>query len=80
MRVINNTKLAKRNRQIASYLFIVTMLVLVGSFFLVNQSLFTGSAETSLILLLQGLSLPVAFILTIISVRMTNLWAREPRP
>lgn len=80
MRIVTNTKLAQRNRQIATYLFIVTLVMLIGGFFLVNQSLFTNEAPDDLMLLLQSLILPLAFILTLISVRMTNLWARQPRP
>ncbi|MEO0599137.1 MAG: nuclease-related domain-containing protein, partial [Chloroflexota bacterium] len=32
------------------------------------------------VFLLQALAIPVAFVLTIFSVRMTNNWAREPHP
>jgi hypothetical protein len=80
MRVITNTKLAKRNRQTATYLFLVTLALLIGGFFLVNQSLFTGEEPDPLSLILQALVLPASFIMTLFSVRMTNLWARTPRP
>jgi hypothetical protein len=80
MRTVTNTKLAQRNRQIATYLFIVTLVMLIGGFFLVNQSLFTNEAPDTAVLILQSIILPLAFILTLISVRMTNLWARQPRP
>jgi hypothetical protein len=53
---------------------------LIGGFIFVNYSLFTGEIATTLITLLQCLILPVAFLLTIYSVRMTNIWARRPYP
>lgn len=81
MRIVTNEKLAKRNRQIANYLFFFTLLVLLGSFALVNISLFTGDFNPDpLILVAQVMALPLAFILTLVSVRQTNLWARPPRP
>ncbi len=33
-----------------------------------------------MITLVQTAILPIAFITTIVSVRMTNLWVRQPRP
>lgn len=80
MRIVTNKKLVKRNRQIATYLFLATLVALIGGFIFINYSAFTGETVTTAILLLQGLLLPVAFALTIFSVRMTNLWARQPYP
>lgn len=80
MRIITNQKLAKRNRQIANYLFLVTLLVLVASFLLVNYPLISGELPDTIILVGQVLALPLAFIFTLASIRMTNLWARVPRP
>jgi hypothetical protein len=80
MRIVTNNKLARRNRQFATYLFFATMALLVASFFLINQNLFTEERRDPLLMLAQALALPMAFLLTLISVRMTNLWAREPRP
>ena len=81
MRVVTNNKLAKRNRQMATYLFLGTFVVLGGGFLFINISLFTQDVpDDPSILLLQSLILPIAFVLTIVSVRMTNLWARQPYP
>ena len=80
MRVVTNKKLARRNRQITNYLFFGTFGVLILGFFFINSSLFTKETPTPMVILLQTAVLPVAFILTIVSVRMTNLWARMPRP
>lgn len=81
MRIKTNTRLMKRNRQIATNLFMVTFLVLIGGFFFVNINLFTNQLTTDpLLLLAQALVLPVAFILTLVSIRLSNLWARRPFP
>jgi hypothetical protein len=80
MRAVTNKKLARRNKQITNYLFFGTFGALIFGFIFINSSLFTGEEPDSLALLLQAIVLPVAFILTIASVRMTNLWARLPRP
>lgn len=80
MRIVTNNKLVKRNRQIATWLFLGTLAVLVGGFILINYSFFTGNTPADWILLGQVVALPIVFILTVYSVRMTNLWAREPYP
>lgn len=80
MRIVTNTKLVKRNRQIATWLFLGTLAILVGGFIFINYSFFTGDVPTDWIMIGQVAALPIVFIMTIYSVRMTNLWAREPHP
>ena len=80
MRIVTNKKLARRNRKIATYLAVGTFAALLIALVGINASLFTDSAPDDLILLAQSALLPVAFILTFVSVRMTNLWGRLPRP
>lgn len=80
MRIVTNKKLVKRNRQIATWLFLATFGILIGGFVFINYTFFTGNAPQTWLILAQALTLPVAFILTIFSVRMTNLWARQPYP
>ncbi len=80
MRVVTNKKLARRNRKITNYLFFGTFGALILSFFVINASLITGDIPDSLGVIAQSAMLPIAFILTVASVRMTNLWARSPRP
>jgi len=80
MRIVTNERLAKRNRQLAFWLMIGTFAVLAGSFVLMLQAPAEDIENASLILLFQVTVLPIAFLLTLISVRMTNLWARPPRP
>lgn len=80
MRVVKNEKRAARNRKIATYMFVATLVILVGGFILVNYSLITGQMPASEIVVLQALSLPLAFVMTLVSVRMTNTWARRPFP
>ena len=80
MRIVTNKKLARRNRKITNYMFFGTFGALILGFFVINASLFTGDTPDTFTLIAQSAILPIAFILTIFSVRMTNLWARVPRP
>jgi hypothetical protein len=81
MRVETNERLAHRNRQIAQYLFFATFGILILGLLVINQQASTISQDNVLLItILQTAILPVAFITTIISVRMTNLWVRQPRP
>ncbi len=81
MRIVANARLIKRNRQITTNLFLITFVVLIGGFFFVNINLFTGQRQTDpLLLLAQTTILPLAFVLTLFSIRMTNLWGRRPYP
>jgi hypothetical protein len=81
MRVITNTKLAKRNRQWAQYLFFASFGLLILGLFVTNRQLAPQESMNVLLdVILPTAVLPVAFVMTIISVRMTNLWSRMPRP
>ncbi len=81
MRVETNERLARRNRQIAQYLFFATFGILILGLVFINQQTSTVTADNvALVTLLQAAVLPIALITTIISVRMTNLWVRQPRP
>ncbi|MEL6527748.1 MAG: hypothetical protein AAFQ07_18775, partial [Chloroflexota bacterium] len=80
MRIVTNRKLVNRNRSIATWLFLGTLGLLIGGFVFINYTFFTGEGPADWVFLLQALAIPVAFVLTIFSVRMTNNWAREPHP
>lgn len=81
MRVVTNTKLARRNRQIAQYLFFATFGILIIGLLVINQQAASMTEDNVMVVtLMQTAILPIAFITTIISVRMTNLWVRLPRP
>jgi len=81
MRVETNRKLVRRNRRIAQYLFFFSLAVLIGGFIVANQPVVNREDPNfTLALLLPSLVLPVGFISTLVSVRMTNLWVRQPRP
>jgi hypothetical protein len=82
MRTEVNSKLVERNRRLAQYLFFFSFAVLIGAFIITNQQAFnpTAEADSALMLLLPSLVLPIGLIATLVSVRMTNLWVREPRP
>lgn len=81
MRIETNVKLVRRNRRLANYLFFFSVAILIGGFLLANLQL-SATDETSLTLaiFLPWLVLPIGFIATMTSVRMTNLWVRKPRP
>lgn len=86
MRIETNHRLVRRNRRLAQYLFFFSIAVLIGSFIYVNSQALggrlpePGSLEATLSLLLPALVLPFGVISSMISVRMTNNWIRQPRP
>jgi hypothetical protein len=81
MRTVTNDKLVLRNRRIAQYLFFLSFGVLIGSFIITTQQgLDPANTDPTLSLVIQTLVLPVGLVLVFSSVRMTNLWVREPRP
>lgn len=81
MRVETNTELVKRNRRTANLLFFFSMGVLVAGFLVANLQLTAKDNLTlALSVILPWIVLPVGFISTLVSVRMTNLWVRQPRP
>lgn len=81
MRTEVNDKLVKRNRRIAQWLFFVSFGVLIAAFLVTNQQALDPTAPTStLSLLLSSLVLPLGLVATLASVRMTNMWIRQPRP
>ena len=75
MRVVVNTRRVRRNRQIAQYAFFVTLGVLILGLFVTN-----AAPNNPILLIAPLIVLPVGVIATIYSVRMANLWLREPRP
>lgn len=83
MRIVTNSRLAARNRKLATNLFLLTFVLLIGGFIFINIGLFTGdesAARDPILLVGQAVAIPIAFILTLFSIRMTNLWARRPYP
>ncbi|MBE2268832.1 MAG: NERD domain-containing protein [Anaerolinea sp.] len=76
VRVVVNTALAKRMRQISQYLFFVTFAIPLLGFFILNsqpESIFVA-------VVLPVIVLVIALVVTVISVRLANLWVRVPRP
>ena len=86
MRIEINDKLVKRYRRIAQYLFFVSLAVLIGAFIFTNQQALSpnppgpDTLAGTLLLLLPAIVLPLGVITSMVSVRMTNTWIREPRP
>ena len=71
MRVVTNDATIDRNRRIAQYSFFFSIFVLLGSFIFLNSLSPEGSSLACFIL-------PLAFLITLFSVRMGNNWIREP--
>ena len=81
LRIFTNTRLATRNRRIATYLFVFAFGFLILSFLLTGN--FIRPSDQRLAALLPVLSLlilPLALVSALLSSRMTNLWLRRPRP
>jgi len=77
MRVVTNQAIIDRNKRIAQTLFFVSIAGMIGSIFLVNS---IAAENPDLASSFQCVSLTVLMILVIMSVRMTNLWVRQPYP
>jgi len=81
MRVETNWKLVRRNKRITQYLFYFSFGVLIVGLVLgFRPPDRIDDPDTAAALLLQTLVLPVAVATSLISVRMTNQWLRQPRP
>lgn len=84
MRIVANNTLIRRNRKTATRLFFFSLIILLFGFFVANAPLFgMGEPEdftSQLYLLGMPLVLIIGFTSTMISVRLTNLWIRQPRP
>lgn len=82
MRVETNEKLVKRNRRLANILFFFSMAILIGGFIVANTQVSANrnSSSFALSLILPWIVLPIGFISTMTSVRLTNQWVRRPHP
>ncbi|MBP8972505.1 MAG: NERD domain-containing protein [Anaerolineae bacterium] len=75
MRVVINEAQINRNRKISHLLFFISLGGMILGFF------FTWTADpTSGVSQLSCFFLPILLLLTLTSVRMANVWIREPRP
>ena len=79
MRILTNMRLTTRNRRIAQYMFFASLGVPMIGLLLINAD---AKSPVTLLFstLLPFIVLPLAYIIMITSIRMTNLWVREPRP
>lgn len=81
MRTVTNAKIARRNKNIAQYGFFASFIVPLAGIFLLNQQTMTpANGDVLLSVVLPFLVLPVAYIVMIFAIRMSNLWVRQPRP
>lgn len=75
MRVVINEALINRNRKISHILFFIS-LAGMGAGFVLTWTTDPASGTSQLTCLI----LPLLLLLTLTSVRMANIWIREPRP
>lgn len=75
MRIITNHQKVQRNRRIAQYSFFATLALLILGLFVTN-----AAPQNPILIFAPLLVLPIAIAATFYSVRMANLWLREPRP
>lgn len=83
MRIVTNVPLARKNRRIGQIFFFISLFLLIAGFIVINAPLFVdlqSDTVTLFTLILPLVILPLAFITTVISVRLTNHWIRLPRP
>jgi hypothetical protein len=74
MRVVINEAHIKRYQTFSHVLFMVSLVGMVGGFIYTMTSKSTNSNSLSCLLL------PGLLFMTLLSVRMANMWIREPRP
>ncbi len=84
MRIETNHALIQRNRRLSQIMFFVSLGLLSLGFIVTNARLLFPSLGQNAVLvvevLLPLLVLPLAFLSTMFSVRLTNQWVRLPRP
>ena len=83
MRIETNEDIIKRNRRMATFFFFFSLFVLGFGFLAANGAfLNTLDEETGqrLYVILMPIVLIVGMISTLVSVRLTNNWVRQPRP
>jgi len=74
MRVFLNEQRVKRNRRIATYLFFVSIVILLGG--LVVS--YTVTATNPELMIIPLIAMPVGLVTTWFSVRLTNQYVRKP--
>ncbi|HLY29282.1 MAG TPA: hypothetical protein VKQ72_23250 [Aggregatilineales bacterium] len=76
MRVVTNERRIKSKRRIAQYLFVISLVILIGGLIVSNF----GPKTMEFAIIAPCLVLPIGFATTLLSVRMTNQFVRLPHP
>src|SRR5258708_34185036 len=76
MRVVTNERRIKSKRRIAQYLFVISLVILIGGLAVSNF----GPRTMEFALIAPCLVLPIGFGTTVLSVRLTNQYVRLPHP
>ncbi len=77
MRVITHEAVIQRNRRIAQYSFIFSLVALLAAFLFGNS---LAASNESVAFYFNCGVLPTLFLIILFSVRMANSWIREPVP
>lgn len=84
MRIETNQALIERNKKISQYAFFFSLIILAAGFVATNARFLFPNTDPNALVIIEFLMpiviLPIAFGSTLFSVRMTNLWIRQPRP
>ncbi len=75
MRIVTNHPKIRRSRRNAQYAFFATLALLILGLFITN-----AAPQVPILFAAPLLILPIAIGATVYSVRLANLWLREPRP
>jgi hypothetical protein len=76
MRVVTNEQRIKRGRQTGTVMFFVSLVILIGGLIFTNFV----ALSTEALMAVPCLVLPFGLLSTVISVRLTNEYVRQPRP
>jgi hypothetical protein len=76
MRVLTNEQRVKRGRQVGTVMFFFSLFILTGGLIFTN---FIAISDEAL-LLVPCMIMPIGLVSTIVSIRLTNTYVRQPRP
>ncbi|MEP7289848.1 MAG: nuclease-related domain-containing protein [Chloroflexota bacterium] len=77
MRVVTNRQRIQRNRQIAQYLFFLTLAILIGGLVLTNS---TVARQNDALFFLPCLITPLGLLSLVVWARLNNQYVRPPHP
>lgn len=76
MRIVTNELRVKRGRQAGTIMFFVSLFILTAGLIFTNFIAVSSEA----LLFVPCIVMPIGLVTTVASVRLTNIWVRQPRP